>query len=585
MPQSLSEVLPSVSVIDRQDIEKSQASSLADLLQGESGFEFARNGGPGTTTSFFLRGQSSTNTVVMIDGVRSQTDKIGAIQITDFPLHQIERIEILKGNASSLYGNAAIGGVINVVTRQNKGAPKIYGSIAAGPQGAAGVYAGYGGTVDDLSFDLNMGRDQSYGFSAINPTQKIYANPDKDGHQSEYAGLKLEKRISSDTQIGTRLNYSTLDVDYDSGNSWDLNSDVHKFKKTNQSVTAYARQMVNTNWLTHLSMTRAEYKYNDSLNGAPWPSSGYTNSLLKGTLNALLWNNTYLLSSSTKVVFGADLSSDKFNGSGSLDAYSLSRNGRGIFAGIAHQMDRWTFEANARHDKFRMQEENNQSSADYDATTGLMGVGYKLTPNWRLTGTLSTGFSPPTTDAVSSNPNINPEHHRNKEAGLTYQDQEMLMRAVYFHSKATDAVIYNNDYSYVNGNIDNSGVELTTRVKVSGFAIKASLTIQDPRDVSQNLPQARRAKNFGYLDVSRMWSGTEFGSKFYASGARPDSNFNPGVVLPSYSTLTVYGSRKLDDNWTARVRLENATDKKYQLAYGYNTPSRGLFVSLQYSPK
>ncbi len=585
LPQTLSDLLPSVSVISRQDIEKSQASSLADLLQGEAGFEFGRNGGPGTTTSFFLRGQSSINTVVMIDGVRAQTDKIGAIQITDFPLHQIERIEILKGNASALYGNAAIGGVINVVTRQNKGTPKIYGSITAGARGTAGIFAGYGGSSDDVIFDLSLGRDQSNGFSAMNPIQKKYANADKDGHQNEYASLKLEKKISSDTQIGTRLNYSTLNVDYDSGNSWDLNSDFHKFKKTNQSVSAFVRQVITSSWLSNLSLTRAEYKYQDTLNGTPWPIRGYTNSKLQGVLNGLFWSNTYQINPDTKAVFGVDLIDEKFEGSGSLAAYSLSRNGRGYFAGVTHQIDQWTFEGNLRHDNYRMREENKVAHADYDSTTGLFGLGYKLSPHWKLTGTLSTGFSPPTADAVSSNPNIKPEHHRSHEVGLTYQVQDMLLRTVYFQSKARDAVIYNNNYAYVNGNIDNSGIELTARAKAGDFSIKASLTVQEPRDASQNLAQARRAKNYGSLDVSRMLSGTEFGSKLYASGARPDSNFNPGVVLPGYTTLNFYASRKIDENWTARVRLENAFDKQYQLAYGYNTPGRGLFATLQYSPK
>jgi len=162
--QPLSEVLSSVSVITRADIDKAQASTLADLLQGEAGYEFGRNGGPGTTTSFFLRGEESRNVVVLIDGVKSQIDSIGAIQTTDFPLNQIERVEILKGNASALYGNAAVGGVINIITRRNKGAPKAYGNLSAGSYKTTGAFAGYGGTLEDLNFDLNMGHDKSVGF-------------------------------------------------------------------------------------------------------------------------------------------------------------------------------------------------------------------------------------------------------------------------------------------------------------------------------------------------------------------------------------------------------------------------------------
>ena len=106
--QPLSEVLSSVSVISREEIARSQAPSLADLLQGEAGFEFGRTGGPGATTSFFLRGQNSTNLVILVDGVRSQVDAYGNLQLTDIPLQQIEKVEILRGNASALYGQPLV---------------------------------------------------------------------------------------------------------------------------------------------------------------------------------------------------------------------------------------------------------------------------------------------------------------------------------------------------------------------------------------------------------------------------------------------------------------------------------------------
>jgi vitamin B12 transporter len=585
LEQPLSDVLPSVSVITRADIEKSQAATLADILQGEAGFEFGRNGGSGTTTSFFLRGQDSINTVVLIDGIRSQTDKIGAIQITDFPLQQIERIEVLKGNASALYGSAAVGGVINVITRQNQGVPKAYGSFSVGSYGSKGAFAGYGGSVDDVQFDLNFGRNKSSGFSAMNTAQKSFANPDADGYQNDFASLKFDKRISADTKFGARFNYSLQDVSYDSGYSWDAPSDVHKFKKKNESATAYLRQAVNLDWLSNISLTRSEYKYEDMLNGASWPSDGYTNSLFQGWQNVLSWSNTYQLKPQTKLVFGAELIDDTFNGTGSLSAYNLKRRSSGYYAGVTHQMDRLTVQANARHDQLNMQNDISGTNDQYHANTGLLGAGYQLTQSWRLTGTVSTGFSAPTADAVSSNFSIRPEHHQSQEVGVVYQVRDTLLRAVYFQTQAKDAIIYNNDYSYVNGDINNKGVELTARANVDGYSFKSSVTLQDPRDVLQNLPQARRAKQYGSLDVSRMLSGYEIGSRLYAAGARPDSNFNPGVVLPGYSTLSFYASRKLDENWTARVKLENAFDKQYQLAYGYNTPGRGLFATLQYSPK
>ena len=162
---------------------------------------------------------------------------------------------------------------------------------------------------------------------------------------------------------------------------------------------------------------------------------------------------------------------------------------------------------------------------------------------------------------------------------------ETLLRAVYFQKNATDAIIYNNDGDYVNGNIDNKGIELTARTNSAGYSIKSSATIQNPRDISQNLPQARRAKQYGSLDISRNLSGLDIGARLYAASARRDSNWSSNYDLAGYSTWAFYASRKIDNDWIARIKLENAFDRNYQLANGYNTPARGIYATLHYQPK
>jgi vitamin B12 transporter len=294
------------------------------------------------------------------------------------------------------------------------------------------------------------------------------------------------------------------------------------------------------------------------------------------------------LQSQTKAVFGADLTDDTFNASGGSanNAYALSRRTRGYFAGVTHQIERLTIQANVRQDQLHLEKENTSTRSENQANTGLLGLGYQFAPLWKLTGTLSTGFSAPTADAVSSNPTIKPEHHRSQEVGAVYQTSATLLRAVYFQTKATDAIIYNiSSDSYQNSDIDNKGVELTARAKVAGYSVKSSITLQDPRDIGQNLPQARRAKQYGSLDVSRVLSGYEVGSKLYAASERRDSNYSSSYDLAGYSTWSFYASRKIDNEWTARVKLDNAFDRQYQLAYGYNTPGRGIYATLQYQPK
>jgi vitamin B12 transporter len=218
LEQPLSQVLTSVSVITRQEIEKSQSPTLADLLQGEAGFEFGRNGGPGTTTSFFLRGQNSINAVVLIDGVRSQVDSLGSLQVLDVPLSQIERIELLRGNASALYGDAAIGGVISITTRHGKGTPAAYGSVSYGSRNSVDASVGYGGKSEDYRFNVQAGIKKTDGFSAINTQQQPTANPDRDGYSGEFMSARVEKMLSPDATVGVRWlgDRSTAETD----NAW-----------------------------------------------------------------------------------------------------------------------------------------------------------------------------------------------------------------------------------------------------------------------------------------------------------------------------------------------------------------------------
>ena len=226
--QPLADVLSSLSVITRKDIERSQAQTLADLLQGEAGFEFGRNGGPGAVTSFFLRGQDSINTAIVIDGIRAPVDQIGSLLVIDIPIQQIERIEILRGNASALYGDAAVGGVISITTRTGGGVPRAYGSVTLGSRNTREMLLGYAGESDGYKLNFNVGSAASDGFSAMNTQQKASANPDNDGSKNDFAAFRLDKKLGTDLSMGLRFKSSTSSSDYD--DSWGVATDVDVFK-------------------------------------------------------------------------------------------------------------------------------------------------------------------------------------------------------------------------------------------------------------------------------------------------------------------------------------------------------------------
>lgn len=587
--EPLADVLPSVSVISRQDIEKSQAPTLADLLRGEAGVEFARNGGPGSVTSFFLRGQQSVNTVILIDGVRTQVDGGGNLTITDLPLDMVERIEVLRGNASALYGEAAIGGVINIITRRSQGQPKAYANIEVGSFQTRRASVGYGGVSDDLSYDLQAGKSYTKGFSAIDATLKTGANPDRDGSETTFGNIRFEKRLSASRQLGLRLNAKSTDTDFDS--AYDTATDTHRFKTRTEGANLFWRERISDQWLSQLDFSYAHFA-NDSLknNALDVDYSGKPNGEYRGRQNSLRWFNTYALQPHSTLNFGLDHSDETYE---QLNTYEAKRKLTGYFAGLNHKQDRWTWQFNARHDGVSLDRTASGSAASKDnsASSYLAGLGYALTPQWRATASVSTGFRTPTADELmgwGGTLSLSPEKHKTEELGMTFQQAQTLARLVYFHTRSENAIVWSGSgsctvdcYSNVR-ETRNQGLELSVRTQWAGNAIRLSAVSQDPRNATDDTVLLRRAKRYGSVDVSRSFGAYEAGTRLYAASARTDVG---SVNLPGYALLSFYASRKIDNNWTVRARLDNALDTQYRLVDAYNTAGRGLFLALQYSPK
>ncbi len=584
--QPLSDALASVSVIQREDIEKSQASTLADLLQGEAGIEFGRNGGIGSTTSFFLRGQQSKNIAVFIDGVRSPVDQLGALQITDLPLSQVEKIEILRGNASALYGDAAIGGVINIYTRQGTGKAAPYGSATLGGYGLKELNAGYGGVVDGMKFNVQAGTVENEGFSALNTKQKTAANSDLDSYYNQYASVSVEKKISSASALGFRASGSQSNYDYDYASSA-LTTDTHQQNKSNGSYVLYLHTNFNENWKSNLDLTRSNISYVDILNGSQ-NKTNYGFGLNEGVRKSARWFNTYALKEKTLLNFGFDYSTDQLVFKGTVansDSYSMQRASKAIFLGVNHALGNWTFQTNVRRDLLDVANTNANSvvtSINPSSSSGLLGIGYSLSPQWKLTTSVSNGFSAPTAYDVSQNTKLTPEKFEAKEVGLQYAKNVQSLRIVYFETDTNNSIDYDDSGVATNAyKSTNKGFESTGRAEWGGVLIKATIVFQNPKNLTYDEALARRAKRYGSIDLTKRIHAYDIGMKIFASSERKDSHYSTDI-LSSYTLLSVYASRQLGNDWTARVRIHNLLDESYQLAYGYNTPGRMVTASLNY---
>ena len=585
MAQPLSEVLPSVSVISREEIQRAQAATLIELLEGDSGIELGRNGGVGAVSSLFLRGQNSVSTAVFVDGVRLQTDQIGSIRLNNIPTHRIERIEILRGNVSALYGESAIGGVVHIYTRVPDEASPRSASFGLGARDTRSANASLTGKVDDLAYAISLDYLATHGFSARDPAQ-VSTNPDDDGYLRQGVFLSAERSFSSQASIGLQLSQMRNDLEFDSTFSENSLTEQLEGKTRNTEGVLFATLSPSEHLFTRaaVSWRLEDYKeFSDAVQLAP--ASG---GLITGRQRALQIDNRLLRDTQT-LLFGLEVTSADFN----ARAVRHDRQSRGIYAGINQDLGRFSIQTNLRYDWVEGKSE--ATAKETQKGSWLGGLGYRLTDSIRLTATASTGFRAPATGELygfGGTLSLLPETHRSIEAGMSLVSQTGLSRLVLFQTKTNNAIVYDVSCSapfidcYGNlARVENHGVELHHRAQVGIFGIKAGYTLQRPRNVSgvafagqQGDRLARRADHFGSIAITTRLAKTDLGLQVRHSGDRVDG----ARVLEPYTLVHVTASRAFTKNLVGRLRLENALDERYQLAYGFNTPRRGLFATLEY---
>lgn len=570
--QKLSEVIPSVTVITRQDIDQSGALSLADLVRSEPGVEIGRNGGLGGLTSFFLRGAESRNVLILIDGVRMRDGVTQAALAEHIPLGLVERIEIVRGNVSALYGDAAVGGVISITTRQaGQGAMKGFASVTVGERATREVSAGIAGAVESLRLALSVQHLKTDGFSATNPSQTWSFDPtdgDRDPYESTAAALQLATKIGK-TDLGGSFSFSKASLRYD--NEWSGQNPEQD--ATNERAHLFVRHAMTDRWTSRvdLSQNRIRLDYN----------FGVSN---KTEVDQVRWDNRFSLSARQTLLVGIDRREERR----SPAASGLSgREVDSAYLGFLNRSGPWTTQLNVRYD---------DASTGESKSTWLAGVGRQLTDFWRMTASASTAFRLPDAYALSTNASLKPESHASREIGLQGGEGDNTIRLVFFQAETDNPIVYDANYTARNQNfIDNEGIEISARwLATPWLRLKADLTLQDPNSpfegsatATTRVQSARRAKVHGAASGLIRSGGHEFEMSVFGAGSRRDTDYDPiGLTrLPGYAVIALRAKFRLDPEWAMVARLENAGDKQYQLAYGYNTAPRTTFVGVQFQPK
>ena len=579
--QKLSNVIPSATVITREEIERSQAPSVVDLIQGQPGLEIGRNGGPGTVSSIFMRGQNSNNVAVFLDGVPVQRDSFGGLKLVDIPPTQIEKVEILRGNMGAIYGESAVGGVINIFTRTGNHFSGPTASVSYGSRNTSDLAAGYNLKGQDYRFGISMQRFETDGFSAMKASQDpTKVNPDKDGFERESVFLNGEKTVTKDLSLGFQANKLKSKVDYDSDYhdpDFDYTNDASPADTQNgdqssSDLSFYVKLNLSKQWSSRLALTESKFKNSDFYNGEP-------NGSYKGDQLRVGWSNVYRFLNG-QGAFGAESTAADFENYGNYKRETLS-----TYLGYSGQAGLWDYQLNVRRDEIK--DKSNATGLEESANTWLLGLGYLVSDATKLTGLVSTSFRAPSVYEFGNTPTLKSEAYKGTELGISHSAKIGTLKLIRFDSETKNAISYTGEWPcavncYENiDRFDNRGIDFSLTGAAAGWGYKLSAVRQDPKKSDGTRP-GRRAKEYASFDFFKRFGSIDWGAKIIWSGNRIDVG---NKTLASYTVMNLTASKKLSPEWTGRVKVENALDENYQLAHGYNTPPRGVFVTLQYQPK
>lgn len=562
-PTPVRELLNDITVITREEIERSGQTSLPELLRSQPGIEINTNGGAGTTSNVYIRGANPNHTLVLIDGMRINSATSGTTALEKIPLAQIDHIEILRGPGSALYGSEAIGGVIQIFTKTGDAKP---GWHVGGGIGTHRLYdASLGGSIGSGATRLSVeaAHRSTHSFSAIGNAASYYYNPDADPYREASLSAKLSHRLNADHEFGATTFYNQGKGHFDGSAIYDSRD-----RRILSSYGVYSNDRVLADWSSQL---RAGHSYDDlrSLSTTSWTK-------FRTDQDQLSWQNNFETRAG-RFTLGTDHDWQHVT---STTVYTVNkRTVHSYFAGYQGRFGDHSLQLNGRND------DNSQFG---NHTTGSAAYGYQIAKTWRASASIGTAFRAPTFNELYypsfGNPNLQPETARNEEIALHYDQGAQHASLIHFDNRIRNLIAYaSNTYLQVQ-DAHITGTTLSYAGRVGSIGTHASATWQDPRNTTNDKLLIRRAKRTVSAGADYAAGAWTFGGDAVASSMRFDDTANT-VPMGGYTVLNLNAGYRYNKDLSFITRLNNALDKKYELARDYNTEGRSLYFGFDYHPK
>jgi len=587
----VTDVIADVTIIDRTVLDNAAQSSLRDVLSQQPGVQISTNGSYRSSTNIFLRGATNAQSIVLIDGIRVGSATSGGAALENISVDRIERIEILRGAASALYGPDAVGGVIQIFTREPTNALEVMatvgGGIGGGSDGQKQTNASLRGGNGVLGYSLGTSLESARGISVVvNPANTGY-NADLDGFKAASTDAKFVLKPNKNHTLSLNLLQSDTNYQIDTAipagtaNPLGLTKatlDTHSIAQTNNAALKW-----DAKWLPHWKSSftfgvndeKSQQEYLRASDGALGATGRFNTNR-----HQMTWQNDIVIA---KDVFSTVVER-RSEAVDSSTVYAVTdRSVQSAMLSYAFNRAKWNSLAVARRDK------NSQFGG---FNNWALSGGYRLTDAVRAVASFGSSFQAPTFNqlyfpgfGIST---TTPQQNRASEYGLKYQQEGVVLSAIIYQNTIQGFIIPST-------NVQSSlavlrGGTLSADVHTGNTTYSGSYDYADPRTysatpASNNLRVVRVAQNVLNARVNHRVGAFNLFGEFKLSSNREDAKVTGAGrdVLAGYSVLNVGGTWKVNRNTNLMARINNAHNTQYMLANGYSMPGRNAFVSLSWS--
>jgi vitamin B12 transporter len=557
--------LRDATVITREDIEAAGPISLGELLERQAGIELRATGGPGQPQGLFIRGAGTSQTLVLVDGMRTGSATVGATAIEHIPLELIERIEVVKGPLSSVWGSDAMGGVVQVFTR-GKDVPHLFTTASLGTDKDRRVAAGITTIDKGTAAVLSMGYREVDAPSATTDRVPFCHDPDRDPYDNAFANLRIAQRLWQGENLVFEAFGSRGRTAFDGCGTDDRNDQVIAGGKLSSSA------QFTQDWKSRLAYARSIDRI--EIKGA-FPDAFET------LQDQVSWINEYVVPGGSMLAGGESV---RQRVSSDATVFAIDeRRTDSVFVALTEKWRGNRLEASWRRD---------DDEAFGPRDTGSVGYGLDLPGGYLVSATWGKGFRAPTffdlygpaSDFYLPNPDLKPERNESAEVSLkSPAAARVAWRVTAYDNKIEDLITFVFPTVMNVNKARIRGVEASAELTWWNIRWRASVTGQRPENDITGARLQGRAEQFGSLSASRAWGAWTGNVTVHASGDRYDSpNEDPASKLGGYATVDARISYRLPRQWTFEVAAVNLLDKRYETSVGYEGARRSVMVSVRF---